>query len=85
MLASRTCRDWRVVAAIVATAAVAPRVACTATSAAATAGRCIEADAPWAAADDDGVATADDPCVVAVTLVVPEIAWILEGAVLIGA
>ena len=44
----------------------------------------VEADAPWAVAKYDGVATGDHPLFIAVALIIPEIAVVLEGAVLVG-
>jgi hypothetical protein len=47
------------------------------------AGCCIPSDSPWAAPDDDGIATGDYPGVIIVGLVVPKITVVAECAVLV--
>jgi hypothetical protein len=44
---------------------------------------CGEADAPWAAAENDGISAGDDPCTIPVALIVIEKAVVVEGAVLV--
>src|SRR5882757_8238630 len=44
----------------------------------------VESDPPGASADDDGISACNHPCAIAVAVVIPEIAIVVEGAVLIG-